>query len=166
MKIFNLSFEKSVGAVVFRESENGEKKFLLLHYPSGGRAGYGGHWDFPKGHVEKGETEEQTLRREVAEETGIDDLDIVADFRDSMRYHYHAKGTEKEERISEGRGLSIFKKVIYYIAETKRDDVEISDEHVGFEWLNYEGALHRINYENGRNILRKAHDFLDKLTKY
>ncbi|MDO8241074.1 MAG: NUDIX domain-containing protein [Candidatus Moranbacteria bacterium] len=157
MKIFNLSFEKSVGAVVFRESENGEKEFLLLHYP-------GGYWDFPKGHMEKGETEEQTLEREVAEESGINDLIIIPGFRDSMRYHYVAKGAEKEERILEGRGLSIFKKVIYYLAETKRTDIVISEEHIGSGWFSYEDALAKIVYENGKIIMRKAGEFLEKLS--
>ncbi|MDZ4384915.1 MAG: NUDIX domain-containing protein, partial [Candidatus Moranbacteria bacterium] len=64
-----ISFEKSVGAVVFRKKETGGKEFLLLHYPSG-------HWDFPKGHIESGETEEGTLRREVEEETGLKDLKL------------------------------------------------------------------------------------------
>ncbi len=41
-----ISFEKSVGAVIFRKSD-GAVMYLLLHYPSG-------HWDFSKGHMEKG----------------------------------------------------------------------------------------------------------------
>jgi hypothetical protein len=49
-------WEVSVGAVVFTGEKN-KRQYLLLHYPSG-------HFDFPKGHVEVGETEEETLRRE------------------------------------------------------------------------------------------------------
>jgi 8-oxo-dGTP pyrophosphatase MutT (NUDIX family) len=155
MKIFNLSFEKSVGAVIFRRTKSGEREFLLLHYPSG-------HWDFPKGHVEKNETEDQTLRREVAEETGIIELNIVAGFKDYIRYFYQAKGNEREDRIKNGNGLNIFKKVLYYIAETKEASIIISDEHIDFEWLNYENSVARITFENGKNILRKANIFLEK----
>ena len=54
--------EKSAGAIVFRKEK--EPVYLLLHYEAK-------HWDFPKGHVEKNETDEQTVRREIQEETGI-----------------------------------------------------------------------------------------------
>ena len=49
--------EKSCGAVVFRE-ENGVRLYLLLHYAEG-------HWDLPKGHVEKGESEEQNKLKKL-----------------------------------------------------------------------------------------------------
>src|SRR3989344_321242 len=85
LKIFGcpVIWEVSVGAVVFREENRGGKKerlYLLLHYPSG-------HFDFPKGHVEAGETEEMTLRRETDEETGIRDLKVFPT-RVSIRYFY------------------------------------------------------------------------------
>ena len=51
--------ETSAGAVVFRDdSVRKARTFLVLHYPAG-------HWDFPKGAVEKGETEEQAARRSL-----------------------------------------------------------------------------------------------------
>ena len=53
--------EKSCGAIVI----NKNNKILLVHHNAG-------HWDFPKGHIENGETEEQTAIREVKEETNID----------------------------------------------------------------------------------------------
>ena len=43
------------------------------------------HWDFPKGHIEEGETDEEAAMREVTEETGIDNLFV---FRD-LGYSYH-----------------------------------------------------------------------------
>ena len=63
--------EKSCGAVVFREKDY-KKQILLIRHVNGG------HWAFPKGHVEKGETEEQTALREILEETG---LDVILDNR-------------------------------------------------------------------------------------
>lgn len=67
--------EKSAGAVIIND-----KKVLLLHYSSG-------HWDFPKGHIEKGETELETAKREVKEETGLDikDFEIIS-ISDDLRY--------------------------------------------------------------------------------
>ncbi|MGI0011383.1 MAG: NUDIX domain-containing protein, partial [Nitrosopumilaceae archaeon] len=59
--------ERSAGAVLFSETDSG-KIFLLLNYPSG-------HWDFVKGNIEKGETLQQTVIREIREETGITDVE-------------------------------------------------------------------------------------------
>lgn len=153
MKIFNLSFEKSVGAVVFRIRENGEKEFLLLHYPSG-------HWDFPKGHVEKGEIEEETLRREIEEETGIKNLEIIKGFRKSVFYFYQAKGQEREKRLASGNGLNIFKRVVFYLVKADEKEVKISFEHVDYQWLLIEEALEKITFPDPRKVLEKARNFL------
>ena len=53
--------EKSCGVILF----NGQEVLLLQHPDSKNK----GHWDFPKGHIENGETEPQTALRELAEET-------------------------------------------------------------------------------------------------
>ncbi|NTW75959.1 MAG: NUDIX domain-containing protein [Candidatus Moranbacteria bacterium] len=140
-------WEVSAGSAVFR-MENGKRLFLILRYPSG-------HFDFPKGHVEAGETEEEALRRETLEETGIDDLRILRG-RTSIRYFYTAKGEEAEWRKREGRGLWIFKAVHFRPAETTRSAVTISEEHVGFEWLSYREARKKLTFENARRVLDMA----------
>ncbi|MEW6722749.1 MAG: NUDIX domain-containing protein, partial [Candidatus Micrarchaeota archaeon] len=50
--------EKSCGIILFREGE--KRLYLLLHYEEG-------HWDFPKGHVEAGESEHEAASREAVE---------------------------------------------------------------------------------------------------
>lgn len=147
-----ISFEKSVGAVVFRRS-GGAVMYLLLHYPSG-------HWDFSKGHVEKGEKDEGTLRREILEETGISDLAVVSNFSARIRYFYRAGEEEKQKRKKTGKSSNVMKKVVYYLAETKTKNVKISPEHIGCEWLGYKDALARITYKNGKNVLKKADKYL------
>ncbi len=148
------TFEKSAGAVVFRRA--GEKiYFLLLHYKSG-------HWDFPKGHIEKGESEEQTLRREVKEETGLDDLKISLDFKKRVHYAYQARGEERTKRRKAGMSINVFKKVVYYLAETKTREVKISSEHVGCEWLEYDEALKKITYKGPRKVLKLVKKYLQK----
>jgi bis(5'-nucleosidyl)-tetraphosphatase len=152
-----ISFEKSVGAVVFRKSD-GANMFLLLHYPPSGRSGSNlpGHWDFSKGHVEKGEKDEDTLRREIQEETGINDLVVLSNFSTQIRYFYRAGEEEKQKRKKTGKSANVMKKVIYYLAETKTKNIKISAEHIGFEWLGYKDALARITYKNGKEVLKKA----------
>jgi len=152
-----ISFEKSVGAVVFRRSD-GAVMYLLLHYLPTGRSGskFSGHWDFSKGHVEKGEKDEDTLCREIQEETGITDLTVLSDFSTQIRYFYRAGEEEKQKRKKTGKSANVMKKVVYYLAETKTKNVKISSEHIGFEWLGYQDALARITYKNGKEVLKKA----------
>ena len=140
-------WEVSAGAAVFRVKD-GRRLYLVLRYPSG-------HFDFPKGHVEKGETEEEALRRETEEETGIRTLRILRG-RESIRYFYSAKGEEREKRLRTGRGLWIFKAVHFRPAETTESKVRISDEHIGFEWLPYDEARRRLTFENARRVLDMA----------
>lgn len=158
LKIFGFPviWETSVGAVVFRQ-ENNQRLYLLLHYPSG-------HFDFPKGHVEDGETEEMTLRRETVEETGIEDLEVFPS-RVSIRYFYDAKGTEREKRLKKGQGIWIFKQVHFYPAETKKKEIVISHEHQGFIWEPFDVALKRVTFENARRVLLETEDYLKGLSK-
>ena len=132
--------EKSCGVVVFRV-ENGEKYFLLLHYP-------GGHFDFVKGHVEAGETEEQTLRRELEEETGIKDLKLIKGFREPIAYLYR-----KEGKMSN-------KQVVFFLGKTETKEIVISHEHQGSLWLKYDEALKQLTFDNARDVLKKAKIFL------
>lgn len=148
------AFEKSVGAVIFRK-EDSNIKYLLLHYESG-------HWDFPKGHVEEGESEIETLKREVAEETGIKDAKVIPGFKKEIKYFYKAKGEEREEREKDGRPIDVIKRVIYYIAETGTKEVKISFEHTGFEWLAFPEALKRITYKNSKEVLKESNNYLQK----
>ena len=151
-KFFLISLEKSAGAVIFHY-ENNERKFLLLHYPSG-------HWDFPKGHMEKGETEEMTLRRETFEETGIQDLNIVSGFRKTISYFYNAKGQEREKRRKNGQNIHIWKKVVYYGAETHEREIKISDEHTEYIWLPFDEALEKITFDNSKRVIKKLNHYL------
>ncbi len=132
--------EKSVGCVLFRKKDSG-KEFLLLHYKAG-------HWGFPKGHVEQGETEEQTLRREVEEETSLQNIHITPDFRQYTKYYFR-RGKE-----------TVFKEVAFYLAESEKGTVKISYEHQGFEWLSYEKAMQKLSFKNTKTVLEKAKPLL------
>lgn len=147
--------EKSVGAIIFRK-ENGLIYYLLLHYPAINRKG--GHWDFPKGHVEQRETEEQTLRREVKEETGIEDIKIIHGFKQYIKYFFkQGYGLDSEARK---KAPWVFKLVIFYLAETQTREIKISPEHIGFLWLPFEESVKKVTYKNAKELLKKANNFI------
>jgi bis(5'-nucleosidyl)-tetraphosphatase len=142
--------ETSAGAVIFRK-EDGKTYYLLLNYGSR-------HWDFPKGHIEEGEKEKDTVIREVKEETGIGDIRIIDGFREWVKYFFRRTYDLKEEEKK--RAPWVFKMVTFYLAETKTKEVKISFEHKGFKWLPYEEAYKQLKFKNARNILNKANEFL------
>ncbi len=147
------AWEISVGAVVFREVAPGKREYLLLQYPSG-------HFDFAKGHVEEGETEMMTLRRETEEETGLTNLQIL-ERRMSIRYFYIAKGNEAVKRKEIDRGLWIFKEVHFYPVEVNLSQtVRLSHEHTDFVWLPYEEAVARATFENAKNLIVQTEEML------
>ncbi len=156
MKIFNLSFEKSVGAVVFR-MENAKIKYLILHYRWG-------HWEFPRGHQEENETPIETALREIEEETGLIDIKIIPGFMESHWFWYIAKGKEREKRKEKGRGRIVFKRVYLYLAETKNSEINMFSNHeqTGYAWLEYQEAYDRITFKKAKDILKKVHDFLSE----
>lgn len=134
--------EKSCGTVVFRRAKEGIR-YLLLHYESG-------HWDFPKGHQEKNEKDEQTALRELKEETGIDEIEFADGFRETINYYY-----KKESE-------TIFKEVIFFLVQSATDEVTLSKEHIGYVWMNYEHASKRLTFNSAKELLKKADEFLKK----
>ncbi|MBL7056587.1 NUDIX domain-containing protein [Candidatus Woesearchaeota archaeon] len=134
--------EKSAGAVLFKNDK--EIQFLLLHYVAG-------HWDFPKGHIEENETEEETVKREIDEETNIKNIQILEGFKEKFDYYF---------RFND---ILINKEVVFFVAKTDQERVTLSEEHIGFEWLNYHKALERITFKNSKKILEKANKFIKKI---
>ena len=135
-----MPIEKSAGAIVFRKKGN-EIFYLLLQYEAG-------HWGFPRGLIEKGETLEETAKREIGEETGIKNLKFLPGFKETIKYFFKWKGK------------NILKFVTYFLAQTKEKRVSLSFEHKDFEWLPYKEALEKLTFENSKEVLKKAHRFL------
>lgn len=124
-----MKYEKSCGAVVL----DGEKVLVLQQTA--------GHWGFPKGHVEENETEIETAKREIKEETGIE-VDINSQYRYTEKYS-PAEGIEKE--------------VIYFIANKLGGEIKPQEEEViQIEWLGFEDALNILTYQNSKEILKKV----------
>ena len=137
--------EKSCGLVVFNSN-----KILLLKYSANDTQGEGGHWDFPKGHVESNETEIETALRELEEETGITNAELIDGFRHSISYTFYRKS----------KPLS--KKVIFFLAGTVEKKVTLSHEHIDYAWLEFDNALEKLTYDNARQILKKALPYIKK----
>ena len=134
--------ETSAGIVIFRK-ENSKNLFLLLRYPSG-------HWDFVKGKMEKDESTHETAVRETKEETGIEDISFLENFEEWIDYNFQYQGE------------LVQKKVVFFLAETKTKEIEISHEHLDYIWMDYNTAMEKTTFDNARTVLTRAQALLTK----
>jgi len=137
--------EKTIGIITFKR-DGKSIKYLLLHHG-------GDYWNFPKGRQEPGENEMASALRELKEETGIDRIDIIDGFRDEYDYDFSSE-------IRNGVKEKVHKHAIFVLGEAQSEEVEISDEHLDYGWFDFETALKRMFFQQGRDSLKKAHQFL------
>jgi len=136
--------KRSAGIIIYCPTDRFSFEFLLLkHF-------YGGHWSFPKGTVETGESDWATAIRELEEETGIQNFHHQPEFTEELFYQF-----ERGEVL-------IDKSVIYFLGQVADKTMVLSEEHTAFVWLPYAQARERLTHENGRQMLDKAHHFLNQ----
>lgn len=138
-----MQYEKSCGALVLRRDEDDGKLYILMI-----RHKAGGHRSFPKGHMERGETEYMTAVREVFEETAVQ-IRIDIDFRETVRYH-PLPGISKE--------------VVYFLTETKQKNIHPRQGEIAqVEWVPVDQAEESLTHENDRTVFRAAMKKLKEL---
>ena len=132
--------EKSCGAIISKVID-GQLKILLIKHKNGG------HWAFPKGHVEKGETELQTATREIREETGLL-TEINTDFRSIVTY-------------SPKNG--VMKDVVFFLASVTGGTEHAQEEEIAqLEWLAFDRARAIVTFPTDAGVLEAAEEFLRK----
>lgn len=137
-----MTYEYSCGAVVFTRVE-GVPHFVLIRAKGQPEGRHG----FPKGHMEPGETEEQTALREIYEEVGLR-VRLLPGFRAVSEYDLpHVENTRK--------------RVVFFLGEYENQTVEIQESEVVSAVLApWPEALKLTEFEDSRRILTEAHDFL------
>ena len=134
-----MKHEKSCGAVVYRKEGDGYL-FLIEQMRLG-------HFSLPKGHVEKDETETQTARHEIKEETNLE-VTLDTGFRNVITYSPYP---------------GIMKDVVFFLAEAVSDELVNQECEVsGLEWLPFDKAVKALTFESDRETLRKAREYLEK----
>lgn len=138
--------EISAGIIIYRKTVEGIKYLLLYHG--------GNYWNFPKGKLEQSERGMDAAFREVQEETGLGKNDLV--LRDQFRVTNKFFFFRDKKRI--------FKVVIFYLAQSKKLEVTISQEHNGYGWFVYRHGVKMLKDKSVQDILSKANNLLTKGT--
>ena len=94
-----------------------------------------GYWDLPKGKLE-------------FNETNLDAL-INSDFEEKLSYSF-----------KDFKGRAINKEVTFFVGQAVGEKVILSKEHLNYKWATFEDSIELLTFENAKNILNKAEQFL------
>jgi bis(5'-nucleosidyl)-tetraphosphatase len=142
-------WHRSAGIVLFRDEP--ERAYLLLRSALTRRP----LWEFPKGAIERGETERDAAERELREETGLAEGDyVVLDGFQETEHYLFTRGEEGDRRL-------VRKQVVYFLAEWRRGEVRISREANNFTWAGFDEAHRLLRFPEKRRVLASAEHWLD-----
>lgn len=124
--------------------QDGSYLFLLIQH-------HAGHWGFPKGHADPGESALQAACREFVEETGIADYTVLGEVSFSEQYTFMRQKQKFE------------KTVIYYPALVESAAVKCQKEEIqAYAWEKLESAIAKLSFEGAKQVLRSVNDYLVK----
>jgi bis(5'-nucleosidyl)-tetraphosphatase len=138
----------SAGIIVFTLIDK-EIKFLILKSKR-----FGTNYGFPKGTIEEGEGNFQTAKRELYEETGLSEVEIIPNFNIINDYKFYIENS------------IISKKVIYYLGYSKNVKIRLSDEHSDFFWGSFNDSIKMLRKKGLKSILIKANNKIKRDFKF
>ena len=141
--------EKSAGAIIYYIDE--EPFFLFLENTL--KTTY---WEFPKGKIEENEKIEETVKREVKEETTLENFEMIKGFKHILRWFYKFQNE------------IIHKEAVYLLVKIKKEEAEkvkINLEHQKFKWMTFEEAMKEVKIKSNREMLEKAFKFIKEHEK-
>ena len=129
--------EQSFGIIPLKKENSSWMVFLVLLKK-------GGHWGFPKGHANLGETPLETAKRELQEETGLLVEEVLHNEPIVESYQFY-----KEKTL-------VLKEVSYFLSRVKGEiqlqEIEIQEG----KWVFLEKALEILTFPEGREVCRKV----------
>ncbi len=127
--------ETTAGGIVFRR-KNGEVQILLAQDAKD-------RWTIAKGHVEEGEVTRETAKREIQEETGLQEMSVM-DWLGKISFRYRRQSS-----------LVLMTMHVYLVqAQGDTDKLKKEEWMNGISWFNVPDALDKIEYEDiGKLIL-------------
>ena len=121
--------EPTAGGIIFRHGPQGDIEILLIQDVKD-------RWTIPKGHIEQGETAEQAARREIAEEAGLADVEILGWIG---KIHFRYRRLDR---------LVLMTTQIYLVRVVSGDEIQKEEWMKGIKWFKFNEALDAIEYED------------------
>lgn len=133
--------DEAFGIVPIWRQAEGDRFLLIQHWA--------GHWGFPKGHADPGETEVATACREFEEETGIRDYEVIEAVSFTEKYSF----TRDRQPIE--------KTVTYFPAFVKSATVICQEQEIkDYVWVSFDDALQKISFNQARQLLIRVNHYL------
>lgn len=122
--------EPTAGGIVFRRDANNQVEILLIQDAKD-------RWTIPKGHIEEGETAQQTARREIGEEAGLKNVDVLGWLG---KIHFRYRRIDK---------LVLMTTQIYLVkALGDTNAIQKEDWMNDIRWFKFHDTLDEIEYED------------------
>lgn len=122
--------EPTAGGIVFRRNQAGQVEILLIQDAKD-------RWTIPKGHIEEGETAQATAKREIGEEAGLHDVEVLSWLG---KIHFRYRRIDK---------LVLMTTQIYLVrAKGDTDAIKKEEWMNGIKWFSFHEALDVIEYED------------------
>ena len=137
-----MRIRKEVQAIIF-DRQDGEKVLLIKKFDLLDKTHY---WRLVKGGIEGSETDEEALKREIFEEVGLRNVQVV---RKVYEYRYYFPA-DTEHRVS-----------VYLVQGDIRETPVLADEEtrevIEVKWFDVEGAKKILHFDNEKESLRKVY---------
>lgn len=122
--------EPTAGGIVYRFTKSGRLEILLIQDSKD-------RWTIPKGHIEEGETAQETAIREIGEEAGVNEVEVIC-WLGKIHFRYRRMNT------------LVLMTTQIYLVRALGDTNKIKKEEWmnGIKWFKFNDALDAIEYED------------------
>ncbi len=145
--------DNSTGIIPVHTEAGGTRFFCLVHHVGGPARPAGGHWAFPKGHIDTGESKEAAARRELYEETGILTCKLETGRIFVERYFFEKDGVRYDKEVTYFLGFVESKEPVEPKESFKGEIIEA-------RWIIYEEAKELLTFPEAKTLLEEVLAYL------
>lgn len=139
--------DHSYWIIPFFKNNDWSIDFLLINQKSD----FGSFRWFPKWHPEWNETPLESAKRELFEEVGIKNIDVIGEKTFEISYIFYSRSWD-----------SVEKSVTFFVWEAKNKEITIQEEELNwYKWTGYNSALWLLSHNNYKKLLQDVKNFLD-----